>query len=59
VYRWRLGSRLIAERSVTSLFTPVGIAESTITIGGLPTGERFIGSLDLIVLDPKGGGRTS
>jgi hypothetical protein len=63
-YRWLLGSDVIDTQPVSATFTPVGIGESTLYIGGLPNGSkasasapRFRGALDTIVFDPVSGGR--
>lgn len=58
LYRWRLGSKVIAEETVPASFTQIGIGESTLYIGGTPEGPHFKGTLDYIVFDPIGGGRT-
>lgn len=57
-YYWRLlGSKQVYKASVTASTTQVGIGNSRLYIGGLPTGERFRGTMDWVVFDPKGGDR--
>ncbi len=59
VYGWSLfGAGLTDAMTVSESTIAVGIGESTLYIGGLPSGKRFHGKLDLIVFDPKGGRRT-
>ncbi len=59
IYGWSLfGAGLTDATLVSALSTKVGISDSTLYIGGLPSGERFRGTLDFIVLDPRSGGRT-
>jgi hypothetical protein len=55
-YHWYLGSRLINAIPVSASFTPIWIGEGRFYIGGLPTGERYRGTLDVVAFDPKGGG---
>lgn len=59
VYAWSIfGSGLVDAMPVSVPFTPIGISDSTLIIGGSSLGGRFYGTLDFVVLDPDGGGRT-